>query len=205
MFKKLREKISKSISRLSEGAKTGLSIFAAPVFPAIHAAVDFSDFKGFWARAIEENRNDPPQNGEVGMVGGALFFTAVWMAAATEAAHLVDNALVDGEHHEKINAVVSSIKCEPVQQEGRAFCGSAQVSATPGFLPWVEKDAANIIVVADKRVQQGFNEHAPALNVCQSKQYATFPIDQAFFVANDDDTKFVTVSEPDCRTMALEQ
>ncbi|MCB1720889.1 MAG: hypothetical protein KDI11_03960 [Alphaproteobacteria bacterium] len=168
MFKKLREKISKTIEGLSDDAK----------------------------------RENPPvfKNGEVATVWANSLFAVAWAAAV---ATLVDRVLVNGEHHEKINAVVSSIVCESPQEEGRFFCGFGQVSATPGFLPWVGKDAENVVVVENK-VQQDFNEHGLALNAYQSKQYATFPIDQGF-VANDDDTEFVTVSEPDCQPMALEQ
>ena len=104
---------------------------------------------------------------------------------------------------QKIDVVVSSIACKPTQEEGRAFCGSGTISATSGFLPWVGKDAANVVVVAEKKVQQGFNEHGLALNVCESKQYATFPIDQGF-VANDDETPYVAVST-NCLDMALER
>lgn len=135
------------------------SVFAFPVFPALHAVDDWKDFKKSWTTDEDGMPQSKAKTALDGVICAAV--TAAWTHAAIGLLNATDGDATDHVHEDKIHAAVMELDCDLPEGQGMVVCGPGEVSATPhakAWLPYSSEgiDGESFTVIKQRSVQPGF-------------------------------------------------
>lgn len=163
------------IEGLSYRSKERWTAFGTLIFPLVHAASNFEDFKKFWTNVQQETGEiKEASTVEIGALAFlSTFGTVGWVTLFSTFGNFVDSYVAQDRHKDKINTAIEELSCEVPEGLSVVDCGSKVVEPTSYSAPWIpfssgetSANTVRVIVTQFTVAANGEGEGGTQRNVC---------------------------------------